>query len=78
MYPSDYNDITLFESDLDEVNLKDPDRLYYRIENDIQSLIDTYNIYDSFNPDVDELNEILDKVTRLHEHCRLDVTDEYE
>ena len=81
MYPSEYNfydNISLFESDLNEVNLKDPDRLYSKIENNIQSLIDVYSIYDPFNSHISELTDILNRVIRIHEECNLDVGDEYD
>ena len=67
--------INIFEANLDEINVKDPDTLYFQIENNLQSLIDIYTIYDPDSKDLDKLNLLLTKVYELHEHCNLDVVE---
>ena len=75
-----YNDlpVDLFESDLTNFNIKDPDTLYFRIKNNLQALIDIYSVYDPFNEDIPKLNTILNELYDLHENCTLDIPEEYD
>ena len=75
-----YNDlpVDLFESDLNNLNIKDPDTLYFRIKNNLQALIDVYSIYTPFSDDIPKLNNILNEVYELHENCNLDVQEDYD
>ena len=76
---SDFSDnLTLTETDLRQLNVKDPDTLYYRIKNDLQELIDIYYIYSPQSKDIGRLNTILDTMYDLHENCTLDVQEDYE
>ena len=76
---SDYNNtINIFESDLNELNVKDPDTLYCRIESNLQALIDIYSIYSPFNKDINKLTSILDTIYTLHENCTFDAQEDMD
>lgn len=72
-----YNNINLFDTDLSQINIKDPDTLYCRIKSNLQSLIDLYSVYDPYNPDINKLSNLLNKIYELHENCNLDIVEDY-
>lgn len=71
-----YDDITLFDTDLSQINVKDPDTLYYRIKSNLQELISIYSVYAPYNNDKETLENILNTVYSLHENCNLDVQED--
>ena len=81
MYPdlSKFSDnLTLTDTDLNQLNVKDPDTLYFQIKTNLQELIDIYYIASPSSKDIDKLNSILDTIYTLHENCTLDIQEDYE
>ena len=73
-----YDNITLFDTDLSQLNVKDPDTLFCRIESNLQELIDVYSVYDPYNKVIGKLSRIMNTIYDLHENCNLDVRESYE